>query len=209
MKNIYLLSNLKFPNVKNLEVFKINYLKKQIDFNRYDAIIFTSKNAVYSIDSFNKQWKNLPCYAIAKKTAQIIEKVGGKVDFVGNSGHGNEFAYELLSVLKNKKVLYLKASRTVSNLVEILKSNNIQIEDIAIYETVCNKELNTNLKDNSIFIFTSPSSIECFFKKYSWRSSFEAIVIGNTTAKFLPKEIKYKVSNSTAIEECIKLAKNL
>ncbi len=209
MKNIYLLSNLKFPFVENLEVFKINYLKKHIDFNKYDALVFTSKNAVYSIESFNKHWKELPCFAIAKKTAQIIEKIGGKVEFIGNSGHGNEFAHELLPVLKNKKVLYLKATRTVSNLVEILKSNSIEIEDIAIYETVCNKELNTNLKDNSIFIFTSPSSIECFLKKYTWRDSFEAIVIGNTTAKFLPKEIKYKVSNSTSIEECIKLAKNL
>ncbi len=209
MKNIYLLSNLKFPFVENLEVFKINYLKKHIDFNKYDALVFTSKNAVYSIESFNEHWKELPCFAIAKKTAQIIEKIGGKVEFIGNSGHGNEFAHELLPVLKNKKVLYLKATRTVSNLVEILKSNSIEIEDIAIYETVCNKELNTNLKDNSIFIFTSPSSIECFLKKYTWRDSFEAIVIGNTTAKFLPKEIKYKVSNSTSIEECIKLAKNL
>lgn len=209
MKNIYLLSNLKFSDVENLEVFKINYLEKNIDFSKYDALVFTSKNAVYSIDSFNKQWKELPSYAIAKKTAQIIEKIGGKVEFIGNSGHGNEFAYELLPILENKKVLYLKASRTVSNLVEILKSNNINIEDIAIYETVCNKNLNTSLKDNSIIIFTSPSSIECFFKKYVWKDSFEAIVIGNTTAKFLPKEIKYKVSNSTSIEECIKLAKNL
>ncbi len=209
MKNIYLLSNLKFNYVENLEVFKIDYLKKQIDFDNYDAIIFTSKNAVYAIDSFNKKWKNLPCYAIAKKTAQIIEKIGGKVDFIGNSGHGDEFAYELLSVLKNKKVLYLKASKTVSNLVGILKLNNINIKDISIYKTVCNKELNATLKDNSIFIFTSPSSVECFFKKYNWKDSFEAIVIGHTTAKFLPQEINYKVSNSTSIEECIKLAKNL
>ena len=77
------------------------------------------------MDSFNKDWKKIPSFVIAPKTASIIEKLGGNVVFTGVTSHGNEFAEELITLLKNKKVLYIKALKTVSNLVEILKSNDI------------------------------------------------------------------------------------
>ena len=57
MAKIYLLSNQKYSNVENLEVFHIEYIKSDIDLSSYDALIFTSKNAVYSLDSFNQNWK--------------------------------------------------------------------------------------------------------------------------------------------------------
>lgn len=208
MSKIYLLNNQKFEDVINLEVFKIKYIKKQIDLNSYDALIFTSKNAIYSIDYFNANWKNIDSYVIAKKTANIALKLGGKVTFIGNSGHGNDFANELIPLLKNKKVLFLKAKRVVSSLVDILKKNQIDINEETIYETICNESLdNITLEKNSIIIFTSPSSVECFFKNYSWDNSFKAIVIGKTTAKYLPENIDYVISDYTSVDECVKLAK--
>lgn len=206
MAKIYLLNNQKYPDIENLEVFGIEYILSNIDLSKYDSLVFTSKNAVYSLDSFNKDWRKLDSYAIAQKTADIIKELEGKVVFTGNSGHGNEFANELIEVLKDKKVLYVKALKTVSDLPNILRKNGIFLDELIAYKTSCKKTY-TNLEKNSIFIFTSPSSVECFFKQYNWDNSYEAIVIGQTTAKFLPKEIKYKVSSLTSIEECIKLAK--
>lgn len=121
MAKIYLLSNQKYSGVENLEVFHIEYIKSNIDLSFYDALIFTSKNAVYSLDSFNKDWKKIDSYVIASKTSQVIESLGGKVIFTGITSHGNEFAEELIELLKDKKVLYIKALKTVSNLVGILK----------------------------------------------------------------------------------------
>lgn len=207
-KKIYLLNNLKFKEVENLEVFKIEYIKQKIDFSKYDALIFTSKNAIYSLDSYTDAYKSIPSYVIAPKTANILEKVGGNLTFVGKSGHGNDFAKELVPVLKNKKALYLKAEKTVSNLVTILKSNDINIDKVVTYRTSCNK-ISTKLEQNSVIIFTSPSSVECFFKNYDWDDSFEAIVIGKTTLKYLPFGIKAHVSSKTSVEECIKLALKL
>ena len=108
MAKIYLLSNQKYSGVENLEVFHIEYIKSNIDLSFYDALIFTSKNAVYSLDSFNKNWKEIDSYVIAPKTSQVIESLGGKVVFTGITSHGNEFAKELISLLKDKKVLYIK-----------------------------------------------------------------------------------------------------
>jgi len=206
MAKIYLLSNQKYSDVENLEVFHIEYIKSNIDLSKYDALIFTSKNAVYSLDSFNQEWKNKDCYVIAPKTSQIIEDLGGKVVFTGITSHGNEFAQELISVLNNKKVLYIKASKTVSNLVEILKENGIVLDELVAYKTSCKKSTKV-LEDNSIFIFTSPSSVECFFNQYSWKDSYKAIVIGKTTAVYLPKEVEYTISSTTSVDECVNLAK--
>lgn len=208
MKKIYLLNEQKHEDVENLEVFQIEYIKSDIDLKKYDALVFTSKNGVKAINSFNQDWKNIPSYAIAQKTANTITKLGGVVEFIGNSGHGNDFAYELKNVLKDKKVLYVKALKTVSNLPNILKENGIFLDEIIAYKTSCKKS-NIILEENSIFIFTSPSSVECFFKQYSWKNSYKAIVIGKTTAEFLPSNINYEISSQTSVEECIKLSKQL
>ncbi|BAK70824.1 uroporphyrinogen-III synthase [Aliarcobacter butzleri] len=208
MKKIYLLNEQKHEDVENLEVFQIEYIKSDIDLKKYDALVFTSKNGVKAINSFNQDWKNIPSYAIAQKTANTIMKLGGVIEFIGNSGHGNDFAYELKNVLKDKKVLYVKALKTVSNLPNILKENGISLDEIIAYKTSCKKS-NIILEENSIFIFTSPSSVECFFKQYSWKNSYKAIVIGKTTAEFLPSNINYEISSQTSVEECIKLAKQL
>ncbi|MEV9546297.1 uroporphyrinogen-III synthase [Aliarcobacter butzleri] len=208
MKKIYLLNEQKHEDVENLEVFQIEYIKSDVDLKKYDALVFTSKNGVKAINSFNQDWKNISSYAIAQKTANTIMKLGGVVEFIGNSGHGNDFAYELKNVLKDKKVLYVKALKTVSNLPNILKENGIFLDEIIAYKTSCKKS-NIILEENSIFIFTSPSSVECFFKQYSWKNSYKAIVIGKTTAEFLPSNINYEISSQTSVEECIKLAKQL
>jgi uroporphyrinogen-III synthase len=209
MGQIYLLNNLPFDGVKNLEVFKIEFIYSDIDLNNYDALIFTSKNAIYSLDSCNKSWQHIPSFAIAPKTASVISDYKGKVDFTGKSSHGNEFALELIPLLKNKKALYIRAKKVVSNLVDILKQNNIDIDELITYKTVCNDNLVEVIEDGSTIIFTAPSSVNCFFKKYQWNDSLKAIVIGNTTAKYLPENIDYKVSSKTSIEECIKLAKKI
>lgn len=208
MKKIYLLNEQKHEDVENLEVFQIEYIKSDVDLKKYDALVFTSKNGVKAINSFNQDWKNISSYAIAQKTANTIMKLGGVVEFIGNSGHGNDFAYELKNVLKDKKVLYVKALKTVSNLSNILKENGIFLDEIIAYKTSCKKS-NIILEENSIFIFTSPSSVECFFKQYLWKNSYKAIVIGKTTAEFLPSNINYEISSQTSVEECIKLAKQL
>ena len=136
----------------------------------------------------------------------IAKEFGANIAFIGFSGHGNDFANELIPYLKNKKTLYIRALKTVSNLTNILKENGIDIDEIISYKTSCNKQEIKILDKNSTIIFTSPSSVECFFKKYSWEDSFKAIAIGKTTALYLPKNIKCEISSITSVEECVKLA---
>lgn len=206
MSKIYLLNEQKFDGVENLEVFEIEYLKFDLDLKKYDALVFTSKNAIFSLEENGISWKSIPSYVIAPKTADIAKEFGANIAFIGFSGHGNDFAYELIPYLKDKKILYVRALKTVSNLANILKENGINIDEVIAYKTSCNKQEKKALDKNSTIIFTSPSSVECFFRKYSWEDSFKAIAIGRTTAMYLPKNIECEISSITSVEECVKLA---
>ena len=210
MENIYLLSNRKVDGVNSLPLFKIQYIETKIDLKQYDILIFTSKSAVYSIDTQNKDWKKIASCAIAKKTADVIKKYDGNLIFTGNSGHGDQFAYELIDQLKNKKVLYLRGSKVVSNLVNILKEHKIDCSEEIIYKTVCNDQIESfKLPKNSKIIFSSPSTIKCFLDKFSWDDSFTAVCIGNTTASYLPQNINYVISEDRSLESCILKAKEV
>ena len=209
MRDIILLNDLKYEGIINMPIFKIEYIEASIDLSQYDALIFTSKNAICAIDSFNKEWKGIPSYCIAPKTASVVKSHNGQVEFIGKKSHGNEFAQELIPLLKNKKSLYIRASKTVSKLTEILKNNYIEIEELIAYQTKCNEDEFTKPRENSIIVFTSPSSVECFFKRFVWNNTYKAVVIGKTTAKYLPQNIEYEISQTQNIDTCIKLALSL
>ncbi len=207
MKNIYILSDKKIDGAINLSVFEIKNIKSNIDFTIYDALIFTSKNALYSIESYKEQWKEIPSYAIAPQTANIINTLGGNLQFTGNTNHGDKFALELLPLLENKKVLYLRGTKAVSNLTNILNSDKIQCDELIVYESICkNFDQIINLPKNSTIIFSSPSTIKCFLNNAIWDESFKAIAIGKTTARYFPSHIIPIVSDTTSLKSCVEKA---
>jgi len=164
-------------------------------------------------DTFHEGVVNLPqikVNAIGEPTAKTITKLNGTLVFTSNSSYGDDFAKEIYPELKGKKVLFLRAKKVLSNLENILKNNGINLKSEVVYETTCkeNKPLHVENK-NSIFIFTSPSTVECFFSNYEWHDTYQAVCIGTVTAKALPKNISLHVSKVQSIQSCIKIAKTL
>ncbi|NQY23793.1 MAG: uroporphyrinogen-III synthase [Campylobacteraceae bacterium] len=209
MSNIYLLNNQKHEGVINLKVFRINYLPFKADFSQYNALIFTSKNAITSLLPHKGLWESIDSYAIAPKTSEILLSHHSKLVFVGKTSHGNDFAKELIPLLKDKNVLYISAKKTVSNLVSLLTNAKINIKQQITYETVCSNEDKMYISKNAVIIFSSPSCIECFFKQYSWDKSYRAVLIGKTTASYFPSNLDYAISAKPNIKSCINLAKEL
>jgi uroporphyrinogen-III synthase len=209
--NIYILSDKKVVGAINLPVFDIEFLPQDIDLSKYDAIIFTSKNGIFAIDSFNKNWKDIPSYAIAPLTAEVIKNYGGNLVYTSTQSYGDDFAQELIPILKDKKSIFLRASKVISKLDTILKDNNIDLDDIAIYQTILKKHIDKNLQPpkNSIIIFSSPSTIEGFFKHFNWDKSYKAVAIGKVTKQHLPLNIDCLVSPKPSLESCVKFSKNL
>ncbi len=206
-KNIYLLSDKKVKFAKNLPVIEIKNIDQDINLEKYDALIFTSKNAINAIESINKAWKKIPSYVIAPQTAKAVKHHGGILKFVGKKKHGDEFAHEIMEELQESRVLYLGGTKTVSSLVTILNENGVKCDNIAIYETICKKhKKNVTLPKNSTIIFSSPSTINCFLENFSWDESYKAVSIGRTTAKFFPDYITPYISETTSLESCVKKA---
>ncbi len=208
--NIYLLSSKKVDGAINLPVMEIKYINQNIDYKEYDALIITSKYALTSIDSFTSTWKEKPIYVIAPQTAKVVKKLNGNLKFTGTTNNGNDFALELIEILKNKKVLYLRGEKIVSSLSDILNQSDIKCDDIIVYESICKKyDKKQILPKHSIIIFSSPSTIKCFFKNYNWDDSFKTVAFGKTTAGYLPKDINTTIAKNSSLRNCIDIAMSL
>ena len=205
--SIYLLNNTNHPYVRNIPLFQIELIKKELDLNSYEALVFTSKNAVYSINELNCLWKKIPSYAISSNTAKSIEVLGGKLAFVGNKKNGNSFVEDLIPKLKGKKVLYLRGMDILTDVKRILQNNTIICEEEIIYETKLNNDIkNIKLKNNSVIIFTAPSNVKFFFKLFKGNMNFKAVAIGEKTANYIPKDIETHIASYLSIESCINKA---
>ncbi len=207
---IYLLSDKASDDAENIPVIAVRPIPSEIDFDLYDGVICTSKNALTAVDSFTKRWRYKAVYALAPQTAKTVKMLKGQLRFVGKSHYGDAFAEELIKPLQGKRVLYLRARHVASNLCTILNDNGVKCDEKVVYETSCRHfEQKITLPQHSIVVFSSPSTIDCFFKNADWDPSYTAIAIGQTTAHRLPEVITPYIAETTSIEACIRKAVSL
>jgi uroporphyrinogen-III synthase len=209
MLEIYLLNDTKYEGVKNIGVFEIKYLKPKFTLKNYDAIVFTSKNAVFGIERVYKEWKNLNAYSIGTGTSKTIREFGGNVIYEAKSSYGDEFAGEISQKLVGKSVLFARAKVVSSDVGGILSSYGVHVEELVVYENVCKPCEKFTAPKSGIFIFTSPSSVKCFLKCVEWREDFTAVAIGKKTALAFGPDIKPLISPKPSIGECVEFAKRL
>lgn len=203
---IYLLNNQKYEGVENIPIIKINYLNPEIELKNIDYLLFTSKNGVIGVNKICEKWKDIPAICIGKGTAKMVQKLGGKVDYIAKNSYGDELAKEIIKTYPPSNILFLKAKVVLSDIVNILKNNNFNIIEKVVYETNCNK-IDFQPKKGDIFIFTSPSTVKCFLNSFKWDKNYKAVAIGTRTASYFKGEIV--TSEIQTIENCIKIAKNL
>ncbi|WP_187647991.1 uroporphyrinogen-III synthase [Nitrosophilus labii] len=209
MGNIYILSNKDIQGANKLPVIKQIFFKKDLDFKKYDYLIFTSKNGVLAAEKISKEWREIPSLAIGEATAKMIEKYGGKVVFIAKKFYGDEFAKEISQNFdKNSKFLYLRAKRVLSKLAAILENRGFYVTESIVYETICEdcKKLKRPPK-NSFIIFSSPSTIDCFFRCFGWDDSYKAVAIGKKTATYIPSNIDYIISPSQSLQATVDFIK--
>ena len=208
---IYLFSDeTRSKEVVHLPLFEICYTPAFVDIEAYDAIVFTSKNSVKALERLGIAWQTKAAYAIGEGTAQTIMHYGGNLLFTCNHSYGDLFAEELIPLLQGKRVFFPRAKEVISPLFEILAKAGITISQSVMYETVC-KTYDASLTPppKAILIFTSPSTVHCFLKNFSWDASYRVVVIGTKTAAVLPLHVKPVIAEIQTIEHCITLAKAL
>jgi len=203
---IYLCSPKKFDGCEHLPMIKFKRVIDKLDLSDFNAIIFTSKQAVIFTDELNKEWKNKKILAVGKATAKIAKELGAKDIYNPAKFYGKELANDIVKHFSNLKMIYLRPKKVAFDSVTFLQNAGIDVIQKVIYETSCIKYNNINIDKNSIIIFTSPSTIECFFNSFKWDKSYKAIVIGKTTLKALNSDIEAFVADEQTIESCVKKA---
>ena len=184
-------------------------MKFEINLSEFDALVATSKNAFKALKFNGILPINLPVFAIASGCAAAAKEFGFSEIYTGQNAHGDDFAREILPLLKGKKVLYLKGKDSASNFLEILQKGGVNIKAVIAYENVLNPcKMELKPPKNSILIFASPINVRNFLTNFGWDESYQTISIGKVTAK----ELKFStplVSQSQDINACIALAKTL
>lgn len=210
MREIFVLSEKVFAGAKNLPVIRFDYYDKEVTLSGYDAILFSSKNGVLALDAINGCWKAKEIYSIGSGTSQAIRELGGEIAYEAKSSYGDRFAEEILPLLEGKKALFVRPKVVTSHLGEILRQGGIDLDEEILYETKCNDcSRLTPPPEGAVIIFSSPSTIDCFFRCFSWQSSYRAVVIGEKTASRMPKEIDFQISQRQTIPACIETAQTL
>ncbi len=209
-KTIYLFSTSSHPDTISFNTLSIEYFKPQIDFSKYDYLIITSKQVSKALKQYDsKKYIEKKALCISEQSALSFCNLGGKILALG-SGYGDDLAKIIKRYPKDTNWLYLRAKEIASDFVKKCKDDGYNIDEKIVYKSSCSDNIsNLNIKDNSVLIFTSPSSIECFLKKNRLDSGFKIVVIGNTTAKMIPKGFNYYISEQKNIESCVDLAKRI
>ena len=207
---IYLLSPLKKGGTFSLPMISFNIVSETIKFFSCDLLMFTSKQAVVSAHSIDISWKDYPCIAIGKATKKQIESLGGEVIYAPKDFYGEILAKDIQKLFFDKRILYLRPKAVSFDSKAYLAEQGIELYEQIIYETscICYVEKDKPQK-NVVIIFTSPSTVQCFFKNFDWDESYTAVLIGKATHKHLPKECNYVIADEPLIDACVKKAKEL
>ena len=141
-------------------------------------VVITSKNAVESlltkVTRNELRFKNI--YCVGRKTKRLIEQRIGKVTHAENSA--KKLADYLVEFLEGTEVTYFCSNIRLDELPNLLKENNITVNEIETYKTKHDSiKLDASIEG---VLFYSPSTIESYLLKN--KPDKVAYCIGETTA---------------------------
>jgi len=207
---IYLLSPTPREDTLSLPMITFKSTVEHIDFTTCDTLMFTSKQAVVTANELDKNWKKYPCIAIGPATKRQIEDLGGEVIYFPKEFYGENLSRDIAAFFKEKKLLYLRPKEVSFDSKGFLEKAGITLQEQVIYETSCIQyTLDEKPQKDAIIIFTSPSTIHCFFKNFDWDESYTAVVIGKATLVHLPPQVNYHIADEALISACIEKAKQI
>lgn len=194
-------------DVIHVPILSIHFFTSEIDFNLYTGIIVTSKEAVQALKHYSPNWDNLQVVCVGGATAATLKGLGAR-----HVKTADGYGMSILEVLSphEGKWLYLRPKMIVSSWPSRARELGITLDEVIIYETTCNEDRQKiEIAKNGVLIFTSPSGIECFCKTENILPTHDIVVIGTTTQKALPPEIKSILSAQTSVMSCIEKAREI
>jgi uroporphyrinogen-III synthase len=207
LRPIYLISKTPYDGVIHIPILTISFLTPDINFDLYKGIIVTSKQGALALRHYRANWDRLNVICVGESTAQEMKKLGVK-----HLECADGYGANIFNVLRQYrgKWLYCRPKVIATSWPSHAREEGMLIDEVILYETTCNETMEKiDLAENGVLIFTSPSSIECFLQKYSFRGMRDIVVIGKTTQNALPVGVKSILSETTSVESCVEKAREL
>jgi uroporphyrinogen III methyltransferase/synthase len=172
---------IEFPTIEIVPPDSWKRVDKAIDrLDTYHWLIFTSTNGVrFFLTRLRLKKKRLVEFndlrfcAIGPRTAQELEKAGGKVDIVPERYYAEALARRLgIEQLKGRRILLARAKKARDLLPRKLRTMGARVDVVEVYQTkapnISGQEIERVFQENKIdaITFTSSSTVENFLQLY-------------------------------------------
>jgi len=156
------------------------------------TVIFTSMNAVDAVtvflDGHRPDWN---IYSIGTATARLIRTYFGEERIAGTAADATALAELIVEDALTDEVIFFCGDQRRDELPAILRNNNIEVNEIVVYQTIA-----TPHKIDKLYygiLFFSPSAVQSFFSKNKVADKTILFAIGNTTANEIKKYSTNKI----------------
>ncbi|HQQ94876.1 MAG TPA: hydroxymethylbilane synthase [Bacteroidia bacterium] len=166
---------------KSLIEFKMIRIK---ELPKTDWIFFSSKHAVRYFFKQKPQTGAVKYACLGTGTSAELRAHGHRADFIGQSTDTKLVGKQFSSKVGNAKVLFPIARGSLQSIQrQMLKWDNVF--NLEVYATL--KQSVQMGDDVNVIVFTSPSNVEAWFEKNSWKPHHQAVAMGDATGKMLEK----------------------
>lgn len=160
------------------------------------CVVFTSMNAVEVVAVKKKsQQPDWSIYCIGNTTMQLVKKYFGEERIAGTANSAAELAKLLAEENPTGDVIFFCGDQRRDELPDILRNNNIRVNEIVVYET--NNVPHRIEKDYNGILFFSPGAVRSFFLNNQPTNQTILFAIGNTTANEIKKHLPAGKAGST------------
>ena len=156
------------------------------------AVVFTSMNAVEAVanelDGHQPDWR---IYNIGNTTRQLVKKYFGEKAIAGTAESASELAELIVEEDNSDDIFFFCGEQRRDELPDILRSNDIEVNEIVVYQTIQVKHKIE--KTYHGILFFSPSAVQSFFSNNKISDQTILFAIGNTTATEIKKYTNNKI----------------
>ncbi|TAL44114.1 MAG: uroporphyrinogen-III synthase [Chitinophagaceae bacterium] len=156
------------------------------------AVVFTSMNAVDAVanemDGQRPDWK---IYSIGNTTKQLVKKYFGEESIAGTADSAAALAELIAEEYDSDEIFFFCGDQRRDELPDILRSNDIPVNEIVVYQTIPVKHKIE--KTYYGILFFSPSAVESLFSNNKVPDQTILFAIGNTTANEIKKYSNNKI----------------
>lgn len=205
---IYTLGSKKIEGASHFPLIQINNIETNIDFSKYNLLIFTSQNALLSIESKKEHWINKKILTIGEATKKLAESMGAKDILCPKNNNATSMIEQYSLAIKDSKAIYLRAKKISTDIKSILENKNIHISEQIVYESIFNRDITNNKQPikGSWIIISSPFIFKCFNENCDTKD-YKIILFGKKIQQFIPSNIEYLLSPKDTLRDTVSFFK--